>query len=38
MEILILAILGIWLTLALRSCRRKKGGCNGNCGSCKGCH
>lgn len=35
LELLILALLGGWLVLALRSCRRKKGGCG--CGSCDGC-
>lgn len=35
LEFLILALLGGWLFLALRSCRRKKGGCG--CGSCDGC-
>ena len=34
MELLILAGLGAWLVLALRSCIRNKGGC---CGSCDGC-
>ena len=35
LEFLILALLGDWLVLALRSCRRKKGGCG--CGGCDGC-
>ena len=35
LELLILALLGGWLVLALRSCRRKKGGCG--CGGCDGC-
>ena len=35
LEFLILALLGVWLLLALRSCRRKKGGCG--CGGCDGC-
>ena len=34
LELLILAGLGIWLALALRSCRRHKGGCGGNCAGC----
>lgn len=33
LEFLILAVLGGWLIFALRSCRRKKGGC----GCCDGC-
>ena len=35
LELLILALLGGWLVLALRSCRRKKGGCG--CVGCGGC-
>ena len=35
LELLILALPGGWLVLALRSCRRKKGGCG--CGNCNGC-
>ena len=35
LEVLILTLLGGWLVLALRSCRRKKGGCG--CGSYDGC-
>ena len=35
LELLILALLAGWLVLALRSCRRKKGGCG--CGGCDGC-
>ncbi len=35
LEFLILALLGIWLVVALRSCRRHKGGCG--CGGCDGC-
>ena len=34
LEVLILALLGGWLVLALRSCRRKKGGCGGSCDGC----
>ena len=34
LELLILAGLGIWLALALRSCRRRRGGCGGNCAGC----
>ena len=37
LEILILALLGGWLFLALRSCVRHRGGCGGDCGSCGGC-
>ena len=36
LEALILALLGVWLFLALRSCLRRKGGCGGVCGSCDG--
>jgi bacterioferritin-associated ferredoxin len=36
LEILILAALGGWLVLALRSCRRR-GGCGGDCGRCDRC-
>ena len=35
LEFLILALLGIWLVVALRSCRRHKGVCG--CGGCDGC-
>jgi len=35
-DFVILAALGAWLILALRSARRRKGGCGG-CGSCSGC-
>ena len=34
LELLILAALGGWLFLALRSCRRKGGGCGGSCDGC----
>ena len=38
LEVLILAALGVWLALALRSCLRRRGkgcgGCDGNCGHC----
>ena len=37
MELLILALLGIWAGFALRSCFRRKGGCGGDCAHCKGC-
>lgn len=37
LEILILAVLGVWLVFALRVCVRRKGGCGGNCGHCTGC-
>ena len=36
MELLILAGLGVWLALALRSCFRRKGGCGGCCGGSSG--
>ena len=35
LEVLILALLGGWLVLALRSCIRNKGGCCGSCGKRK---
>ncbi len=34
MELLILAGLGIWLVLALRSCRRNRGSCGSSCSGC----
>lgn len=37
LELLILAALGIWLVIALRACRRQKGGCGGDCTHCAGC-
>lgn len=37
MELLILSLLAAWLILALRTCRRKKGTCCGNCSKCRGC-
>lgn len=37
LELLILAALGLWLGLALRSCRRQKGSCCGDCARCAGC-
>ena len=37
LELLILALLGGWLVLALRSCRRRKGGCGGCDGCCSTC-
>ncbi len=37
LEVLILAVLGLWLVLALRSCRRRKGGGGGDCAHCPGC-
>ena len=37
MELLILALLGIWLVFALRACARHKTGCGGNCAHCTGC-
>ena len=35
LEFLILALLGGWLALALRSCHRRKGGCGGDCSACQ---
>ena len=35
LEFLILALLGGWLVLALRACFRQKGGCGGDCASCR---
>lgn len=35
LECFILAGLSLWLILALRSCRRHRGGC---CGDCARCH
>lgn len=38
LEFLILALLGGWLFLALRSCFRRKGGCGSACdGCCSAC-
>lgn len=37
LELLILSALGLWLVLALRSCRRRGGGCGGDCAHCPGC-
>ena len=38
LELLILAVLGLWLAAALRSCRRHGGGCGGDCAHCQsGC-
>ena len=37
LEVLILALLGGWLVLALRSCRRRQGGCGGCDGCCSTC-
>lgn len=37
LEFLILAALGLWLVLALRSCRRNNGTCSGDCANCRGC-
>ncbi len=34
LELLILLLIGGWLLLALRSCRRHKGGCGGDCSRC----
>ena len=40
LEVLILAALGVWLALALRSCLRRRGkgcgGCDGCCDRCGG--
>ena len=35
LEFLILALLGGGLALALRACRRRKGGCGGDCSACQ---
>ena len=37
MELIILAVLGLWLVWALRACARHKTGCSGNCAHCSGC-
>ncbi len=37
LEILILTALSLWLALALRACRRRRGGCGGDCARCTGC-
>ncbi len=37
MELLILAGLGVWLVLAVRSSLRSKGGCGGCCEHCSSC-
>lgn len=39
LEVLILAVIGVWLVLAVRSCLRRRGkGCDGCCGRCgQGC-
>ena len=37
MELIILALLGIWLAFALRACASHKTGCSGNCARCSGC-
>ena len=34
LEGIILAVLALWLVLALRSCFRRKGGCGGDCAHC----
>ena len=39
--LIVLAILGVIVFFSARSLYRQHkngGGCNGNCGSCKGCH
>ena len=38
LEILILSGLGLWLVLALRSCRRRGGGCCRDCARCRDRH
>lgn len=35
LELLILAGLAVWLGAALRSIRRRKGGCGGDCAHCR---
>ena len=37
LAILILLALGGWAVYAVRSAKRKKGGCGCGCSSCKGC-
>lgn len=37
LEFFILAVLGAWLALALRACRRHRGSCGGDCARCPGC-
>lgn len=37
LELLILSALGGWLVIALRACRRQKGGCGRDCAHCAGC-
>ena len=37
LEVLILAALGVWLALALRSCLRRRKGCGGCDGCCDRC-
>ena len=38
LEAFLLAGLGCWLILALRSCLRRRGGCGGTCdGCCRNC-
>lgn len=37
LELLILALLGGWLALALRACFHRKGGCGGCDGCCSSC-
>ena len=39
-NIIVIAALAAAVWLAVRSLRKnkKKGGCSGNCGSCRGCH
>ena len=34
LELLILLLVGSWLVLALRLCRRRKSGCCGDCANC----
>ncbi|MCQ5025280.1 hypothetical protein [Pusillibacter faecalis] len=35
LEGLILAGVALWLTLAVRSCRRHRGSCGGDCARCR---
>ncbi len=39
-DIIVIAVLGAAIFLAVRSLRKskQKGGCSGNCASCRGCH
>ena len=34
MDIFVILLIGIWVVLAIRSMKKKKHGCSGNCFSC----